>query len=670
MNLLLLHTLLLAFGWTKAQDRTYLLTAPKVLRLGAAERLVIQLFGYQQNSSSTFTVSLKSYPDKRRTFASESVTLNAGTRFQGVATLRLLPTDFPEEDSSVYLEARSSDFTTEEKILVSRDNGFLFIQTDKPLYTPEQSVKVRVFSLNSELKPARRPVTLTFMDPEAVKVNIVDLQDVTGVISMPNPFKIPLKPKPGVWKIEATYTSDYSTRATVEFEVKEYVLPSISIIIQPEANYISTATFETFKLKVLARYVHGTPVANAQVFLKFGYIDGQNTIVIPASLTREEMQNGEVEVTLFIQEVLKAHGEGPTSLQELDGKLLYVVVTVQETTGGISQEAELATVKFSRSPYTLGLIATPPFIKPGLPYFIRVQVRDPVGQPVSRVGVTARAFFTSEQEGEKRLDHSGSQDGQASQRDGTVLFIYNLPTDARTASFTLQTADQRLDAGSQATLSYSAEAYRSENGRYLYIDWASGYRELHVGDYATINVYFYHHPSLQIPYFSYQLVSKGQVVKFETIPRVGSASFQSINFAVTPDMVPSVRLLVYYIMKGEARAELVADSVWMDVRGQCIGNLKTELLLPDKQYRPKDNLPLKVKARQGSLVAFSSVDTAIYNLRAASHDPLTRALRHIEHSDQGCGGGGGRDNADVFRLAGLTFMTNANAKAIPPEDGT
>lgn len=32
-----------------------------------------------------------------------------------------------------------------------------------------------------------------------------------------------------------------------------------------------------------------------------------------------------------------------------------------------------------------------------------------------------------------------------------------------------------------------------------------------------------------------------------------------------------------------------------------------------------------------------------------------------DKSDLGCGAGGGRDNADVFHLAGLTFLTNANA---------
>lgn len=33
----------------------------------------------------------------------------------------------------------------------------------------------------------------------------------------------------------------------------------------------------------------------------------------------------------------------------------------------------------------------------------------------------------------------------------------------------------------------------------------------------------------------------------------------------------------------------------------------------------------------------------------------------LEKSDLGCGAGGGQNNVDVFRMAGLTFLTNANA---------
>lgn len=49
-----------------------------------------------------------------------------------------MPIDFPKEDKYVYLQAISPAFTAYKKIPVSTVNGFLFIQTDKPLYTPEQ----------------------------------------------------------------------------------------------------------------------------------------------------------------------------------------------------------------------------------------------------------------------------------------------------------------------------------------------------------------------------------------------------------------------------------------------------------------------------------------------------------------------------------------------------
>lgn len=62
------------------------------------------------------------------------------------------------------------------------------------------------------------------------------------------------------------------------------------------------------------------------------------------------------------------------------------------------------------------------------------------------------------------------------------------------------------------------------------------------------------------------------MVKFATEQRI-SDNVQSINFQVTSNMVPSARLLVYYIISGEQRAELVADSVWFNVKAKCVNNL-------------------------------------------------------------------------------------------------
>ncbi|XP_071013377.1 complement C5 [Oncorhynchus clarkii lewisi] len=655
-----------------AQEKTYLITAPKLLRLDASEKVVIQLFGYTQEAN--VHVYLKSSMDASHIkYADQFVTLNTQNGFLEAVTLRIFPSTFLKDATHAYLEVIVPEqFAQHVKIPVSRKNGFLFIQTDKGIYTPEQSVKVRAFSLNEDLQPALRPVTLTFRDPELQKVEIVDMTDVNGIPSMQNPFKIPLKPKLGIWIIEASYTDEFTTKNKAEFEVKEYVLPSLSIHMQPQANYISFSTFEAFKIKISARYIHGAPVANADVFLRFGYI-GKTTVILHKSVRREQMtESGDVEVCINMKKALSLE-DGPKELEGMVEKFLYLAVMVQEPTGGISQEAEMVNVKFLKSPYRLSLVATPPFIKPGLPYAIRVSVKDHLGEPVALVPVKLVNSFIKNKLGvdEKLQCPTLTVDNsKRTKDDGIALFICNLHSEAESASFIFKTADERLPFGSQAEYTLEAKAYSSPNERYLYIDLPSDYSGLQVGQHVSIQIYFHARSYLRIETFSYQIISRGKIVKFASEKRLQGTGSQAISFTVTSDMVPSIRLLVYYILHGEKTPELVADSVWIDVKDKCVNALKTELSFRKKDYKPKDELIFEVKTGQDSLVALSAIDTAVYSLRAPLQDPVTRVLRHIEQSDQGCGGGGGKDNADVFRLTGLTFITNANAQASQSEDDT
>ncbi|KAM4617089.1 complement C5-like [Polymixia lowei] len=472
-----------------------------------------------------------------------------------------------------------------------------------------------------------------------------------GIPSMQNPFKIPLKPKIGVWSIEAAYSEDFTTMASADFEVKEYVLPSFSILVEPEANYISYGTFQSFSFKISARYLHGAPLVEAEVFVRYGYVSGKSPpVIIPNSVTRKRLSSsGEVEVRVNMQEILASHS-GPKDLNNLVGKYLYVAVLLQEDTGGISQEAELATVKFVKSPYSLSLVSTPPFIKPGLPYNIQVLVKDHLGQPVSRVPVRLV---------ERTLS---CPDRRESQSDGLAVFICNTPRDANKAVLKFETSDASLPLASQASLSLEAVAYFSPNQRYLYIDPPLARHSLEVGRRANIKVYSATPTYLPVKTLSFLVLSRGRVVEYGCQSFTWSAdSKQTVSFDVSPAMVPSIRLLVYYVLYGEGTAELVAESVWMDVRDNCVNGLKTELSYSGQDHRPKSPLQLDIRANQEGLVALSAVDTALFTLRHTHPDPVTKVLRHIEQSDQGCGGGGGKDNADVFRLAGLTFITNANA---------
>ena len=63
----------------------YVISAPKVLHVGAYENVVIQVYGYTEEFDAT--VSIKSFPDKKVTYSSGHVTLSAENKFQNSATL-------------------------------------------------------------------------------------------------------------------------------------------------------------------------------------------------------------------------------------------------------------------------------------------------------------------------------------------------------------------------------------------------------------------------------------------------------------------------------------------------------------------------------------------------------------------------------------------------------
>ncbi|XP_028270713.1 complement C5 [Parambassis ranga] len=645
---------------TEAQQRSYMITAPLSLRLDAVETVLLQLFGY--------TDEVTVYVFLRTSMASHHlsqyvVKLNPQNHFQAAANVRLHPNQVDKNVNHVILHVQSEDFNSNVPVSISRSNGFLFIQTDKPLYNPHQTVKVRTFSLNQELRPANRSVFLTFKDPDLIPVDMVEMIDKNnGIPSMQNPFKIPIKPKLGIWTIEASYSKDFTTFAKTDFEVKEYVLPSFSIQVEPEVHYISYAQFNRFSFKVSAKYLHGAPVGYGEVFLRYGYVSGKNPpVIIPNLVKRERLSSsGEVDVTIDIQKILSKH-DGPNDLSSLRGKYLYIAALLEENTGGIAQEVEFAAVKFVKSPYHLSLVSTPPFIKPGLPYNIQVMVKDHLEQLVSNVPVrlVKRQLVRS---GVINTDMQCTESAN-SDDNGVAIFICNVLRDSTKAVLKFETADRALSAASQASLTLEAVAYHSPNGRYLYIDPPLPGQGLKVGRYANIKLFAVLPANVHIKSFNYLVLSRGKVVHFNSVKYVFSSDHKhTLSFEVTPSMVPSIRLLVYYMPFGEQMSELVADSIWLDVSNKCVNGLQTDLSVRKRTYKPKETLSLNVRTNQDGLVALSAVDSALFTLRPHYRDPVSRVLRHIEHSDQGCGGGGGRNAGDVFRLAGLTFITNAIAE--------
>uniref|UniRef100_A0A803JRC5 Complement C5 n=1 Tax=Xenopus tropicalis TaxID=8364 RepID=A0A803JRC5_XENTR len=600
----------------------YLVTGPREWRIGALETVVVQAFG--QEGDLAIRINALSYPDKKTTYATQHLVLNDQNNYQGLVKLMIQPKDFPTYSSSdpmqfIYLQAQSNAFNKEEQVPVSYRNGFLFIQTDKPFYTPDQSVKIRVYSMDEELKPGRRKVVLTFKDPEEVKVDSIEEDDLTGIISFPA-FKIPANPKFGMWTIEAAYGKDFTTSGTAKFEVKEYVLPKFFVSIEPEKNFICYDKFTEFTITVRASYYFKKLVDNAKVYIRYGLIqDGERTM-LPKSIDLQSMFNGE---SIFQFNSQKAVEElGYSSLEEISGSYLYITVSVEESTGR-TEESENVDVKFVLSPYTFKLVGTPLYVKPTLPYYIKVQLRDTMDKPVGNIPLVLSGDMVKE-DGTSEPLTGGRLRMSSDKRDGTGVFVLNIPSDISSLDFkvSITTDDGSLPEDNQATVNHVAVSYQSLTKSYLYINWAREKEVLHVGSFLTIHLVPNSPYIAKLRHYSYLLISKGKILNFGTVQRVEGSDSQSLTLPITSDMVPSVRLLVYYIVTGDATAELVADSIWLDVVESCVNHQTVELSTRETTLKPGQKFNLKVSGPSKSLVALSAVDTAIYDVGKRFQRPL------------------------------------------------
>lgn len=111
-----------------------------------------------------------------------------------------------------------------------------------------------------------------------------------------------------------------------------------------------------------------------------------------------------------------------------------------------------------------------------------------------------------------------------------------------------------------------------------------------------------------------QVLSRGKVVAFGSQKFISSGdNKQTLRFKVTVAMVPSVRLLVYYILFGGGANELVADAVWLDVRDKCVNGLQVHTYTHTQTYPYKHThthiLMLCVCASDRCVVSGSSLQT-------------------------------------------------------------
>uniref|UniRef100_A0A8C3I647 Complement C3 n=1 Tax=Chrysemys picta bellii TaxID=8478 RepID=A0A8C3I647_CHRPI len=622
----------------------YSLITPNVLRVESEEKVVVEAHGL--NAPVAVTVIVQDFPLKKNILYQVQIDLNPANGMMGTAVIKV-PTKDIKKDSRqnqyVVVKATFPQQTLEKVVLVHFHSGYIFIQTDKTIYTPGSTVLYRIFTVGHKLEPVSKTVIVEFevrwWALRNVRVKCIQCSFLFPSCSL------------GTWKITAKYEDSPQQTFSAQFDVKEYVLPSFEVILEPSEKFLYIDSNEDFRVSITARYLYGKKL-DGNAFVLFGVKMDDEKRSIPQSLKRISIDDGDGEATLT-REMLRARF---ANLNELVGHSLYVSVTVLTESGSDMVEAERTGINIVTSPYQIHFTKTPKYFKPGMPFELMVYVTNPDGSPAPRVPVQAEGF----------------QSAGSTQGDGTAKLIINMPGDRQQVPITVKTAHPNLPANRQASKSMVAEAYQSQGGSQNYLHLAVTASDLKPGDNLPVNFHLKsNNPAVlnQIKYFTYIILNKGKIIRVGRQDRQVGQNLVTMSLPITPDLVPSFRIVAYYQV---GNSEIVADSVWLDIQDTCMGTLVVKGASNEDRriHEPGTPMKLKLEGDHKAYVGLVAVDKGVYVLNKKHKITQSKIWDSVEKSDIGCTAGSGKNNLGVFTDAGLALETSnriSTAQRTDPE---
>uniref|UniRef100_A0A8C4XXP1 Complement C4 gamma chain n=1 Tax=Gopherus evgoodei TaxID=1825980 RepID=A0A8C4XXP1_9SAUR len=402
-----------AFLCNAEQAPSFLITAPNVVHVGEHETITVQVHGAQ--SSVKVTVYFKDEINSELLSDMTVFTLSQENNYQEMKKIMVKPDLMPEDmfkkrrKPYVLLVTESKELFKEHpqhtRILLSSKKGYIFIQTDKPIYTPSTKVKYRIFTLDNAMKPANEKI-----------------QVITGSL-----FFV--------------------------FFCAE--LPSFEVKLIPFEPFYHIWN-KTFTFDIYATHSYGKGI-DGIAYVRFGIIEETDKkIFLPGLEQQPSIQNGKGTVTLST----KALEEKITkNIAALEGHFLYVSITVIETASGEIQEEELSSVKFVKSPYTIDLSHTKQYFVPGAPFSVVASIASADGSPAADVSVTAT--LTRDRKDPKKKTALSS-------KEGVVSFEFNIPRAAEKLQIMVR-AEEGKPGMESAGPKTTAERYQSATQNYLSI---------------------------------------------------------------------------------------------------------------------------------------------------------------------------------------------------------
>lgn len=262
----------------------------------------------------------------------------------------IVPFKVPDVEEGEYqIQIKGNGFNDEAVVKIER-SFLVFVESDKPIYKPGQTIRMRVVTLNPQLKPMSESATIEVLDAKGIKIFRTETHtDEYGMATLDLP--ISTEPNLGVWKITAVTPQ---TKSQLDVRVEEYVLPKYEVKVDLPREWFLVS--EPIKGKVTAEYSFGKPVVG-ELEIKASRYVGEWQEYTTFTKTIDGDTDFTVPAAEYVAGVPEAGGMGNVMLD---------VTVVEKATGYQEKTTRLLTV--SQSSLNLQIIPSGPIFKPGLPF--------------------------------------------------------------------------------------------------------------------------------------------------------------------------------------------------------------------------------------------------------------------------------------------------------------
>uniref|UniRef100_A0A673THL9 Alpha-2-macroglobulin bait region domain-containing protein n=1 Tax=Suricata suricatta TaxID=37032 RepID=A0A673THL9_SURSU len=497
---------------------------------------------------------------------------------------------------SVQIKGPTQDFKKKNTVLVKNAPSLVFVQTDKPIYKPGQTVKFRIVSVDENFHPVSELVRISIlMEPKGNRVGQWQSLKLESGLQQ---LAFPLSSEPIQGSYKMVVQKESGEKIEHSFTVEEVVLPKFEVKVH--VPKIISILDEKVNITVCGIYTYGKPVpglATVSMCRKLLHHFNCQKKEFCEKFSQQLNNNGCITQRVNTN-VLQIKNMGFEMKLRVEAKIREEGTGVVLTGNGTSEITNTVT--------RLRFVKVDSHFRRGIPFFGQVLLVDGKDVPIPN-----KLIFISASEANYLYNATTNEQGLVQFSINTTNILANKISVQN--NFCLNYVWVREEH--QGAEHIARHAF-SLSGNYVHLEPMAG--TLPCGQTQIIKAYYIlNGQAMGEPkelIFYYLFMAKGNIIRSGTHavpvePGERKGSF-SLSFLVESDIAPIARLFIFTILPD---GETIGDSESFEIEN-CLAN-KVDLSFRPAQSLPASHAHLRLSASPQSLCALHAVDQSVVLVR-------------------------------------------------------